>query len=74
VIAVETIQSLYDENRFLEAFRLTADFWKSGTDLERFSSDELILGAISPSSSPWRERNSRTPSPSWAWMKRRERS
>jgi tetratricopeptide (TPR) repeat protein len=45
LIPLEKIQSLYDQNRFLEAFRESAHYWKPPANLDRFSSDELILGA-----------------------------
>jgi hypothetical protein len=45
VISVEKIQHLYDQNRFLDAFRESAEYWKPSGSLDGFSSDELILGA-----------------------------
>ncbi len=38
------IQGLYDRHRFLEAYRITAEYWKPGTDLTCFSVSELVLG------------------------------
>jgi hypothetical protein len=43
--ALENLQSLYDQNRFLEAYRQTAEYWAGPQNLERFSANELILGA-----------------------------
>jgi predicted Zn-dependent protease len=43
--ALESLQSLYDQNRFLEAYRQSAEYWTGPPNPERFSSDELILGA-----------------------------
>jgi hypothetical protein len=40
---LESLQKLYDQNRFLEAFRQTSEYWKAPPHLERFSVDELIL-------------------------------
>src|SRR5579859_2472235 len=37
------LQLLYDQNRFLEAFRLSAEYWRPKQQLDRFTSDELIL-------------------------------
>ena len=42
---LKDLQRLYDQNRFLEAFRKSAHFWVSPANLDVFSSDELILGA-----------------------------
>jgi predicted Zn-dependent protease len=44
MISLAGLQSLYDSNRFLEAFRQSADYWKPSQRLEDLSSDELILG------------------------------
>jgi tetratricopeptide (TPR) repeat protein len=45
LIPLQGIQSLYDQFRFVEAYRLSAAYWTEGTKLDRFSADELILGA-----------------------------
>lgn len=42
--SLSALQNLYDQNRFLEAFRLSADYWKPSQKLENLSVDELILG------------------------------
>jgi tetratricopeptide (TPR) repeat protein len=44
MISLAELQSLYDSNRFLEAFRQSAAYWKPSKRLENLSSDELILG------------------------------
>ncbi len=44
MLSLAALQSLYDSNRFLEAFRQSADYWKPSQRLEDLSSDELILG------------------------------
>jgi tetratricopeptide (TPR) repeat protein len=44
LIPLADLQKLYDENRFLEAFRQTAEYWKGPPALDGFSVDELILG------------------------------
>jgi hypothetical protein len=44
LIPLADLQKLYDENRFLEAFRQTAQYWKGPPALDGFSVDELILG------------------------------
>jgi len=43
-ISLPGLQSLYDQSRFLEAFRQSAEFWKPSQRLDDLSSDELILG------------------------------
>ncbi len=45
MIALESLQSLYDQNRFLEAYRESVHYWTGPPGLEGFSADELILGA-----------------------------
>lgn len=42
-ISLAQVQSLYDQNRFLEAFRQTADYWKKSQPLEELSSNELVF-------------------------------
>jgi len=44
MISLEGFQSLYDQNRFLEAFRQSMESWKPSQRLEELSSDELIFG------------------------------
>jgi hypothetical protein len=44
VASVRTVQHLYDENRFLDAFRESAEYWKPSTSIQNLSVDELILG------------------------------
>jgi len=44
MISLAGLQGLYDQNRFLEAFRQTAEYWKPSQRLDELSSDELILG------------------------------
>jgi hypothetical protein len=44
MISLAGLQSLYDQNRFLEAFRQSAEYWKPSQRLDELSSDELILG------------------------------
>ncbi|HEX8880455.1 MAG TPA: tetratricopeptide repeat protein, partial [Candidatus Acidoferrum sp.] len=38
------LQRLYDTNRFLEAFRQSADYWNPARRTDELSCDELILG------------------------------
>src|SRR5215472_10383995 len=38
------LQSLYDQNRFLEAYRQSAEYWKPSQRLDQLSSDELVFG------------------------------
>jgi tetratricopeptide (TPR) repeat protein len=45
VNSLEEVQHLYDQNRYLEAFRQSADFWKPATIIEQLSTDQLILGS-----------------------------
>jgi len=42
-VSLPQVQSLYDQNRFLEAFGLTEGYWKKSQRLEELSSDELIF-------------------------------
>ncbi len=44
MISLAGLQTLYDQNRFLEAFRQSAEYWKPSTRLHDLSSEELILG------------------------------
>ena len=44
MISLAELQSLYDQNRFLEAFRQSAECWKPSQRLDDLSSDELIFG------------------------------
>jgi predicted Zn-dependent protease len=44
VASLETVQQLYDDNRFLDAFRESAEYWKPSTAIQNLSVDELILG------------------------------
>jgi predicted Zn-dependent protease len=44
MISLAELQSLYDRNRFLEAFRQSAEYWKPSAQLENLSLGELILG------------------------------
>ena len=44
MISFGGLQGLYDQNRFLEAFRQSAEYWKPSQRLDELSSDELILG------------------------------
>jgi cellulose synthase operon protein C len=44
MISLAGIQDLYNQNRFLEAFRQSAEYWKPSQRLDELSSDELILG------------------------------
>jgi tetratricopeptide (TPR) repeat protein len=44
MILLADLQSLYDRNRFLEAFRQSAGYWNSPVRLEDLSLEELILG------------------------------
>ena len=41
---VERVQRLYDDHCFLKAFRESAEYWKSSTNLNQLSVQELILG------------------------------
>ena len=43
-ISFEDAQILYDQNRFLELFRQTAEYWRPTRRLGDLSVDELILG------------------------------
>ena len=38
------LQQLYDSNRFLDAFRQSAEYWQPSTSIEDLSVEELILG------------------------------
>src|SRR5215475_11470635 len=42
-IPLAQLQALYDQNRFLQAYRLSADYWKPSLKLDGFSCDELVL-------------------------------
>jgi tetratricopeptide (TPR) repeat protein len=42
-VLIPQIQSLYDQNRFLEAFDQSANYWKASQPLDELSSSELIL-------------------------------
>lgn len=42
--SLEAIQILYDQNRFQEAFRRSAEYWKPSQSVAALSLDELILG------------------------------
>jgi len=42
--SLEAIQNLYDQNRFLEAYRQSTEYWKPSQSVEMLSLDELILG------------------------------
>ena len=44
MISLADLQSLYDRNRFLEAFRQSAEYWTPSVRLENLSLDELIFG------------------------------
>jgi tetratricopeptide (TPR) repeat protein len=44
VTLLTTVQQLYDNNRFLDAFRESAEYWKPSTSIQNLSVDELILG------------------------------
>jgi tetratricopeptide (TPR) repeat protein len=44
MISLAGLQDLYDRNRFLEAFRQSAEYWKPSQRLDELSSEELILG------------------------------
>ena len=41
---LEAIQDLYDQNRFVEAYRRSAEYWKPSQSVEKLGLDELILG------------------------------
>ena len=43
--SLEEVQHLYDQNRFLEAFRQSSDFWNPATNIQQLSTDQLILGS-----------------------------
>lgn len=45
VIQLSKLQDLYDHHLYLDAFTLTAEFWKSSTDVQQLSTDELILAS-----------------------------
>src|SRR5215472_975245 len=38
------LQSLYDQNRFMEAYRRSLTFWQPSQEVEQLCIDELILG------------------------------
>ena len=40
---IQHLQSLYDRHRYLDAFAASAQYWTASTDIERLSTDELIL-------------------------------
>lgn len=44
MISPAALQRLYDENRFQEAFRQSAEYWKPSQRLDGLSSDELVFG------------------------------
>ena len=44
MISLAELQKLYDQNRFLEAYGQSAEYWKPSQRLEELSSDELVLG------------------------------
>jgi len=39
------VQSLYDQNLFVEAFRQSSEYWKPTIDIQKLSIEELILGS-----------------------------
>ena len=43
-ISLAQLQSLYDQNQFLEAFRQSADYWKPSQRFDALSSSELVFG------------------------------
>jgi len=43
MISLAELQSLYDQNRFLDAFRQIADYWKPSQSLVELTSDQLIF-------------------------------
>ena len=38
------LQRLYDSNRFLDAFRLSSEYWNPSTSIQELSTEELIFG------------------------------
>ena len=44
MISLSYIQGLYDNNRFLDAYRESSQYWKVSTPIQQLSTEELILG------------------------------
>jgi len=43
-LSLAELQRLYDRNRFMEAYRQCAEYWRPSQKLEELSTDELIFG------------------------------
>src|SRR5260370_23208312 len=39
------VQNLYDRHQYLDAYNLTSELWQDSTDLQRLSTDELIMAS-----------------------------
>lgn len=44
-ISLSDVQDLYEQNRFVDAYRQTAPYWNGSRGLADLSSEELVLGA-----------------------------
>jgi len=42
--SIPELQKLYDQNRFLEAFRQTSEYWNPSVGFDRLSVDQIVLG------------------------------
>jgi predicted Zn-dependent protease len=42
-IQLAKVQNLYDRHQYLDAYNLTSELWQDSTDVQRLSTDELIL-------------------------------
>jgi hypothetical protein len=43
-VPMAEVQALHDRHRYLDAFAASADYWTTGTDLRRLTTEQLILG------------------------------
>jgi predicted Zn-dependent protease len=44
-IPLAKLQDLYDRHQYLDAYTLTSELWQDSTDVQRLSTDELILAS-----------------------------
>src|SRR5260370_39717254 len=44
-IQLAKVQNLYDRHQYLDAYNLTSELWQDSTDVQRLSTDELILAS-----------------------------
>jgi tetratricopeptide (TPR) repeat protein len=44
-LSLQSVQKLYDQHRFLDAYRATAEFWTPDTNVDQLSIEELVFAA-----------------------------